>query len=115
MTRRDTVAANEESNMRLALRMMDCCPGVHIKVHSLGPDTITYTASKQAVNWESVRAWPDELIPISKRRAADQEYRWTLAENRQPDGIDDGCLSDSYNEENFILWRDIQQERYPSV
>ena len=78
---------------------------VYIKVHSLGPDTLTHTASGQVVDWESVRGWFDQLIPNLKRLAADDGYEWALMENQQKI-----CLSDSYYGSDFSEWRNVQQE-----
>jgi len=51
---------------RLATNVMmqDDFLDVYIKVHALGPDTLTHTASGQAVDWESERGWFDELLPM---------------------------------------------------
>ncbi|KAG1741568.1 uncharacterized protein EDB91DRAFT_1081827 [Suillus paluster] len=65
-TGQNTGTANEESSKRLTFTVNDSCPYVYIKVHSLGSDTLSYTASGQAVHWESEQGWFDELIPISR-------------------------------------------------
>ena len=78
---------------------------VYIKVHSLSPDTLTYTASGQVVDWESERGWFDQLIPILKKLAFDDGYEWALMENRQKTR-----LTDSYYESDFSEWRNVQQE-----
>lgn len=66
-------------------------------------------------DWESDRGWFDQLNPILKRRALDDGYECALTEHQHSDDVDTGCYSDSYNEEDFTEWREVQQERDPSL
>jgi hypothetical protein len=73
---------------------------IYIKIHSLGPNTLSHTTEGDVVDWESDRGWFDELVPIYQRRGAD------LAWGRTDDDSDD-----SYRGCDFTEWQNIQRER----
>jgi casein kinase I family protein HRR25 len=87
---------------------MEDLPNIYVKIHSLGPDTLSRTADGGVVDWESDRGWFDELVPIYRRRMADLE--WVCTEDQPADSSDKRCLSDSYYEYDLSEWRNIQQE-----
>ncbi|OAX43421.1 kinase-like protein [Rhizopogon vinicolor AM-OR11-026] len=111
----DTDAADLPPNEHSAIKRMESLRDVYIKIHSLGPDTISHTANGQVVGWESERGWFDQLNPILRRRAVDGEFGWALTEYQQSDGTDEASLSDSYYGDDFTEWRDVQQELDPSI
>ncbi|OJA15499.1 hypothetical protein AZE42_08257 [Rhizopogon vesiculosus] len=111
----DTNTANLPPNEHSAIKRMEGLLDVYIKIHSLGPDTISHTVSGQVVDWESERGWFDQLNPILRRRALDGEFGWALTEYQQSDGTDEASLSDSYYGDDFTEWRDVQQELDPSI
>jgi hypothetical protein len=55
----NTVAMKEESSKsdeRMNAKMMENLGDIYIKVHSLGPDTLSRTADGDVADWESGRA-----------------------------------------------------------
>ena len=101
------------SDQHMNAKLMQSLGDVYIKVHPLGPDTLSQTAEWDVVDWESERGWFDELVPIYRRRAADLER--VLTDDQQAGNSDEGDLSDSYFGYDLSEWRNIQQERKQSI
>lgn len=70
------------------------------------------SCTESKVDWNSERAWFDDIISIRRRRALQDGWAWTGAtENVQSNADSDDELSNSYYGGDLADWDDRQQER----
>jgi len=104
----DTAATNLPP---LAVMRTEIYSDIYVKVHALGPDTLSHTASGQVTDWESERGWFEQLNPILKRRALDDEIGYALTEYQKSDAEgEEESYSNSFWADDFTLWWRIRQE-----
>jgi hypothetical protein len=96
-------AAVQDESDRRAIESMDTHGDQFLKLARVHP------LEHEAVDWNSDRGWFDQIVSISKRRAADDAWPWTSTGAQEDD--DGDILPNSYRGVDIADWDERQQER----